>query len=263
MQQGWISLHRKILDNPIVCKDSDYFSVWCYLLLNATHKEQDKLFNGKRVTLTKGQLITGRKTIAELFKISESKVQRILKKLEIEQQIEQLTCHENRLVTVLNWHLYQNSEQPIEQQVNNERTTSEQQVNTNNNVFNENNENNEEKKNDIIVVTKKRSQTPMAFDEHSFEMKFVNGFIILLKQRNEQMKEPNKQSWAAEVDKMIRIDKRSEEDMVNVLKYAVKDSFWQNNILSPMKLRKQFDTLYMQMKNNPKSKGVSTEWDID
>jgi hypothetical protein len=106
----------------------------------------------------------------------------------------------------------------------------------------------------LEIIDKKRSQTPMAFDEESFEMKFVNGFIILLKQRNEQMKEPNKQSWASEVDKMIRIDKRSEEDMVNVLKYAVKDSFWQNNILSPMKLRKQFDTLYMQMKNNQKSK---------
>ena len=34
---GFIALHRKILDNPIVCRDNDYFRVWLHLLLNATH----------------------------------------------------------------------------------------------------------------------------------------------------------------------------------------------------------------------------------
>lgn len=129
--EGWISLHRKILDNPIVCKDSDYFSVWCYLLLNATHTGYDVTFRRERITLKPGQLITGRKKIAAQFNISESKVQRILKKLEIEQQIEQQTGNRNRLVTVLNWHQYQKSE-------HNQRTSSEQQVNTNNNVKKDN-----------------------------------------------------------------------------------------------------------------------------
>lgn len=128
--KGWVSLHRKILDNPIVCKDSDYFSVWCYLLLNATHDQYDVEFKGKRVTLKPGQLITGRKSIADKFKINESKVQRILKKLEIEQQIEQQTSSKNRLITVVRWTEYQES--------NNKTTTSEQQVNTNNNGNNGN-----------------------------------------------------------------------------------------------------------------------------
>ena len=57
---GWVKIHRKILDNPIVCKDSDYLAVWVYLLLNATHQEYDTLFKGKRMTLQKGQLITGK-----------------------------------------------------------------------------------------------------------------------------------------------------------------------------------------------------------
>ena len=127
--QGWISLHRKILENPIVCKDSDYFSVWCYLLLNATHDKYDVEFKGKRITLNPGQLITGRKAIANQFKIDESKIQRILKKLEIEQQIEQQTSNKNRLITVLRWNEYQKA--------NNKTTSSEQQVNTNNNDNNE------------------------------------------------------------------------------------------------------------------------------
>ena len=55
--EGWIKLHRKILDNPIVMKDSEHLAVWIYLLLNATHKDYDVLFEGKRITLKPGQLI--------------------------------------------------------------------------------------------------------------------------------------------------------------------------------------------------------------
>lgn len=141
--EGWIKIHRKILDNPIVCKDSDTLAIWIYLLLNATHQEYDVLFKGERITLKEGQLITGRKSIAEKLKVSESKVQRVLKTLEIEQQIEQQTNSQNRLISIVNWNKYQETEQQIEQQVNNERTTSEQRVNTNKNVKNIKNDKNE------------------------------------------------------------------------------------------------------------------------
>lgn len=139
---GWIKLHRKILDNPVVCKDSDHIAVWTYLLLNATHKEYPAMFSGKKIILQPGQLITGRKSIADKFKISESKVQRILKLFENEQQIEQQNGNKNRLITILSWFDYQDSEQQDEQQVNNNRTTTEQQVNTNKNVKNLKNDKN-------------------------------------------------------------------------------------------------------------------------
>lgn len=131
--EGWICLHRKILENPVICKDSDYFSIFSYLLLSATHEERSVLFNNSTIILKKGQLITGRKKISDKFEISESKVQRVLKKLENEQVIEQQTTSKNRLITVLNWNRYQLREQQNEQQVNNKRTTNEQRVNTNNN----------------------------------------------------------------------------------------------------------------------------------
>ena len=86
---GWIKLHRKLLDNPIVMKDSEYLAVWIYLLLNASHAEYPVLFGGKKITLQPGQLITGRKSIASTLCISESKVTRILESLKSEHQIEQ------------------------------------------------------------------------------------------------------------------------------------------------------------------------------
>ncbi len=140
--EGWIKLHRKTLDNPIITKDSDYLAVWIYLLLNTTHKEYDVLFKGERVTLKRGQLLTGRKSISEKLKIDENKVQRILKSLENEHQIEQQKSNKNRLITIVSWDKYQQDEQQNEQQLNNKRTTTEQQVNTNKNVKNIKNDNN-------------------------------------------------------------------------------------------------------------------------
>lgn len=125
MDSGWIKSYRKTLDNPIICKDSDHVAIWMYLLWSATHKPVNALFGGKRITLNPGQLITGRKSISKQFNIKESKVQRVLKTFESEQQIEQQTSNRNRLISILNWGEYQSSEQPIEQQVNNKRTTSE------------------------------------------------------------------------------------------------------------------------------------------
>ena len=100
------------------------------------------LFKGKRITLKRGQLITGRKSIAEKLKIDENKVQRILKTLENEHQIEQQSSNKNRLITIVSWDKYQQDEQQNEQQLNNNRTTIEQQVNTNKNVKNIKNDKN-------------------------------------------------------------------------------------------------------------------------
>lgn len=141
MRQGYIAVHRKMLDNPIVCKDTEHMAVWMYLLLNATHTNYDVFFKGNRITLQPGQLLTGRKSIAKQLKVNESKVQRILKLFESEQQIEQQTSNQNRLISIIRWTDYQKNGQQTEQQMNNKRTTDEQQMNTNNNVKKVNNDN--------------------------------------------------------------------------------------------------------------------------
>lgn len=137
---GWIKLHRKVLENPIVCKDSDHLAVWAYLLLNATHKEYQTIFKGEKITLQPGQLITGRKTISEKLKISESKVKRILLAFESDQQIARERSNKNSLISILNWEKYQVTDQQDDQQVTSNRPASDQQVTTNKNVKNDKNE---------------------------------------------------------------------------------------------------------------------------
>ena len=133
---GYIKLYRKVLDNPIVCKDGDHLAVWIYLLLDATHAERLDLFGGQKILLKPGQTVTGRKKISKALNVSESKIQRIIKLFESEHQIKQQTSTQNRLITVVNWQDYQSSEQQNEPRLNNKRTTSEHIQECNNGTTN-------------------------------------------------------------------------------------------------------------------------------
>lgn len=131
MNSGYVRIFRKILDNCVIMTDSDHLALFIYLLLNATHKEKKIIFDGEEIVLKKGELVTGRKTIAEKLKISDSKIQRMLDRFANYGIIEQLKTNKGRLIIIKKWHKYQMSEQ----QMNSKRTASEQQVNTNNNVI--------------------------------------------------------------------------------------------------------------------------------
>lgn len=154
MDIGWVKIHRKLLDNPVVMKDTDYMAIWFWLLLNATHEGISVFFGGEKITLKPGQFTTGRKKIAQTLGVSESKVQRVLKCFESEQQIEQRTDKQCRLITILKWKDYQKDEQRFEQQMNNDRTTSEQRVNTK-----------QECKNERMKETDSEAATPPAIAE--------------------------------------------------------------------------------------------------
>lgn len=133
---GWIKLHRSILDSKYGCSESSFF-VFVSLLLMVNHKDG---YTQDGTLIKKGQIMTSRKALSQKLRLCESKLYRILKRLEIEHQIEQLKSNKNTIITITNWESYQSCEQQTEQQVNNKRTTNEQQVNTNKN--NNNNKNN-------------------------------------------------------------------------------------------------------------------------
>ena len=130
MNGGFVKIYRGILDHPVCHKDNDYLAVWLFLLSNANYSPAKAEFNNRVITVNPGQIITGRKKISAICMVDEHKVDRILNRLKSEQMIEQQTSNKNRLITVLNWSLYQNGEQQNEQQVSNEWATSEQQVST-------------------------------------------------------------------------------------------------------------------------------------
>jgi hypothetical protein len=143
-QTGFIKVFRSIT-NKGWYKDSECVALWLHLLLKANHKEAEFMLGYSIIKLLPGQLVTGRKALSYETGISESKIERILKLFEIEQQIEQQTNSRNRIITILSWDAYQKSEQ----QMDSPRTASEQPVDTNNKNNNNKNDNNEKNKSEF------------------------------------------------------------------------------------------------------------------
>jgi len=86
-------------------------------------------------------------------------------------------------------------------------------------------------------------------DDH---LKFTKWFFKKIQALNPNTKEPNFERWADTVRLMQERDGRELKEMYNVFRWANKDDFWQVNILSPVKLREQFDQLVIKM-NKKKS----------
>jgi DNA-binding transcriptional MocR family regulator len=160
---GWIKIYRQVKDKAYY-KDSEFIHLWIHLLLCANHAEAEFLSGYDVIKLKKGQFVTGRKKLSLETGISESKIERILKVFESEQQIEQQTNSRNRLISIVSWDKYQESEQ----QMNSERTASEQQVNTNN----KNNNNKEELRSK--KPPKIKFEDSEIFDKHKFLESFEN-----------------------------------------------------------------------------------------
>jgi DNA-binding transcriptional regulator YhcF (GntR family) len=129
--KGWITLHRKLLKNPI-CQKPSYLSVWIHLLLMANYEETSFIWNNKKQILRKGQLLTGLKVLSKETGIAQTTVYRILNYLENEKQIKQEKTTKYTVITILNWDKYQDKNQEME----NRWKTNGKQTETYNNVYN-------------------------------------------------------------------------------------------------------------------------------
>lgn len=133
MENGWIKLHRTILDSPLISKPN-YFLLWVTLLLRANHKKIKMIWNNEIIVIHEGQVLTGRNELSKLTQIPETTIEDILNFLEKEGNIRQQKTTKYRVITILNWKTYQNSD--------NKATTKRQQSDTNKNDKNDKNDKN-------------------------------------------------------------------------------------------------------------------------
>lgn len=86
-----------------------------------------------------------------------------------------------------------------------------------------------------------------SYSHNSDEFRLAELLLSLIKTRNPSYKNPNIQEWAKHIDYMIRIDRRQAVEIEKIIKACQRDPFWQNNILSTEKLRKQYDQLTLKL----------------
>ena len=135
--QGWIKLHRALLDWQWF-SDANTSHVLMYCLLKANHKD-----NQYRDTLVKrGTFLTGRELISRETGCSVREVRTALKRLESANVLTSKTSRQGTVIEVLNYDRYQASDQQDDQQATNERPTNDQRATTNKNDKKEKNEKN-------------------------------------------------------------------------------------------------------------------------
>jgi hypothetical protein len=224
MNAGWIMLHRTLLDNALARRPA-YCHLWVHLLLRACHKEISFIWNERCLRLGPGQLLTGRKQLSQQTGIPEGTVEKILRYLETEQQVEQQSTAKFRIITIKNWALYQ-TPPAGEQQRDNSVTAEQQQRDT---YDKKKNEKNEEKR------------------IHADAWRLGEVLLGAILERKPDFRKPQLDRWAKDIDRMLSLDGRTPERAEAVIRWCRRDPFWSNNILSPAALRKHFDRLELEM----------------
>lgn len=115
-QQGWIKLHRKLLDNPLWTSEPfTKAQAWVDLLLLASYKDGNYFYvRGIKVETNRGQLGYSMTSLCTRWRWSSGKVDRYLNRLQNENQITYQTSDVTTIITILNYDIFQYDDIPNE-----------------------------------------------------------------------------------------------------------------------------------------------------
>lgn len=240
---GWIKLHREIIEKPIwQCSTPEQKTILITLLMIVNIADKTWEWQGEKFNCKAGQIITSLDKIAKLSGkgITIQNVRTALIKFEKYDFLTNISTKTGRLITIVNWSLYQHESHNTNKDTNNELTKHQQSANKELTTTKEykNNKNN-------------KKYIYSSIDER---LSLLLQSLILERDSNSKTRVANIPMWSSNIEKLHRIDKREYEDIENVIRWCQQDSFWQNNILSTKKLREKFDTLLGQSKSKHEPK---------
>lgn len=170
-KEGYISLHRSLLDNPIF--NSEPYTkgqAWVTILMLANYKEGFvQIKNGELIKVERGECGYSELALSDIFKWSRGKVKRFLNLLESEKMIQQKIRSNRTIIKICNYELYQNRtvndtvNSTVNDTVNGHLTI--QQTDINNKDNKDNNDNN------IFLLEKEKKLDPYINPISDFYMK--------------------------------------------------------------------------------------------
>jgi len=217
MERGYIKLHRRLQENKLWL--SDPFTrgqAWVDMLLLANYKEGWIRKRGILVTVNRGQLGWSEVALGKRWKWSRGKVRRFFRELKKSENIVHQKDNVTSLITIVNYGQYQGDDTPDGHQTDTKQYRNKKEK-------------------------KEKKETS------SQNLELAGLLLTSILNRRNGFKKPNLESWAKNIDLMIQVDKRQPDEIEKVIIWCQKDEFWQDNILSTAKLRKQFDQLALKM----------------
>lgn len=127
---GWLKLHRELIDKPIWLNSTlEQRTILITLLCMANFSPKKWEYNGEVFDLQAGQFITSLPSLVSKCnskEITTQKVRTALKRFEKLGFLTDKTTNKNRLITIVNWHDYQETEEENNSQDDRQITGSQQ-----------------------------------------------------------------------------------------------------------------------------------------
>lgn len=110
MENSWIRLHRKIMDDPLYFAEPfSKMQAWIDLLLLANFADRVTFIRGNRVTIKRGQVAYSREWFSGRWRWSRGKIDRFLDMLERENMIGRQKSAVITCISILNYDAYQDN----------------------------------------------------------------------------------------------------------------------------------------------------------
>ncbi|KXB48677.1 hypothetical protein HMPREF3188_00063 [Tissierellia bacterium KA00581] len=112
MQQGWIKIHRKILDN-FLWEDKPFSKgqAWIDLILLANHENKKIIFDGNAIEVKRGEKITSIRFLSERWGWSTTKTKKFLNVLQSEKMLTYKSNSKNTVYSIVNYNDYQEKQE--------------------------------------------------------------------------------------------------------------------------------------------------------
>lgn len=123
MNNGWIKMHRKLIESSVF-ENPKLLKTWIWCLCKASHTKHEVIVGKQIVLLKEGQFVFGRLKAAEALNMNDRTVYDYMKML---QNLKMISINSNNkfsIVTVEKWDFYQCSEDEHQHQSTIENTTN-------------------------------------------------------------------------------------------------------------------------------------------
>lgn len=240
---GFIKDYRQELDSDVWLMPPIYHRVWQYLKYKVNHEPNEiPMRDGSKFKIYPGQHLTSVRNICKdvgwyergIFKEPNPKtIKAVLDWLQKNGMI--AVDQGNRkytLVTLINWAIYQEKRNKS----NSKGTESNHSMDINKNEYNE------------------KELKPSCHKFEICDMENAKLLFELMQKNNPSVKQPNFNKWANDFRLMRERDNRNDEQIKYLINWSQHNDFWQTNILSPGKLRKQWEQLVLKAKKEYEQK---------
>lgn len=235
---NWIKISRDLKHSEIWQKPDAWLKIWMYILMEVNHSETKQMPRGTGFFMAK--------SISFATGTSRHQVESMLKWGRSTEMLTTERTTRGMFITALNYDVYQGSENSkTETKPERNRKTTETKP--------------ERNRNETRPITKERKNEERKNEEYNVATEVANYLLEKIMSSNSTFKTPNIKTWTGDIDKAMRIDGRTKQQLFDCIDwiYSPAGSFWQPNILSGKKLREKFDMMNAQSMNTRTNRNIS------